>query len=115
MTSSQGWNRKLKQGTIKSYRILKFKMTDWDLQWTMRGEGINTIQAHLPCNLEAGSPCTGLGSGLTVLPCLWLAAWELPEKPAGRAWRAGACFSLSRLPREAAASLPGPGRVSSCS
>ena len=51
MTSSQGWNRKLKQGTIKSYRNLKFKMTDWDLQWTMRGEGINSIQAHLPRNL----------------------------------------------------------------
>lgn len=30
-------SRKLKQRTIKSYINLKFKMADWDLQWTIRG------------------------------------------------------------------------------
>lgn len=71
MTSSQGWNRKPKQGTIKSYRTLKFKMTDWDLQWTVRGQSINSnMRARLPWNLRAGGPFPGPGSGLTVLACL---------------------------------------------
>lgn len=34
----------------------------------------------LLCDLGAGSPFPSLGRGLTVLPRLWLAAWELPEK-----------------------------------
>lgn len=51
MTSPQGWDRKLKQGTIKSYINLKFKMTDRDLQWAMRG---HSLHLGLPCWVTLG-------------------------------------------------------------
>lgn len=77
VTSPQGWHRKLKQHTIKSYINLKFKMAGWDLQGIC--EGISSIQACFPCDLGAGSPFAHLGGGLTVLPCIWVVTWELPE------------------------------------
>lgn len=57
VTSLQGWDRKLKQGTIKSYINLKFKMTDQDLQWAMRG---HSLHLGLPCWVTLGQEIPSL-------------------------------------------------------
>lgn len=52
--TSQGWRRKVKQGTIRSYINPKFKTADWDLQWSVREHQFHP-RPTLPYDLGAGS------------------------------------------------------------